>query len=220
MTDHDRKRNFNKPAVRLCVAVDIEKYSRFRNLEAERVQERFIRALRYARGRAGLTAADVDVQRSGDGQFLVLPPGLDESAVIPAFVAGLSTAMRHTNAGLTTYFRLRLRVAMYRGLLKPGVNGWVGHSAIAVHRLLDSTSLRTALTDTPTATFALAVSDALYRDVIVHDYPGLRSTSFRRKVVNVPKKTFTEQAWIYLNDEIVDSVADRFVRHLRDHHQS
>ncbi len=201
MTENHRKRTAVHPAVRLCIAVDIEKYSRFGNLDAEHVQERFVHALRYARSRAGLSAEDVSVARSGDGQFLVLPPGLDESSAIPAFVTGLSIAMRRTNERSSSHFRLRLRVAMHRGLLKPGVNGWVGHAAIAVHRLLDSTSLRTALRCAPTATFALAVSDPLYRDVVAHDYPGLPSASFLRKVVNIRHKAFTEPAWIYLDEE-------------------
>lgn len=200
MADKHRKTRTQLPAVRLCIAADIENYSRFKNLEAERAQERFVHTLRYARDRAGLTAHDVDVERSGDGQFLVLPPGLDESVAIPALLAGLSTTLRHMNGDLTPHFRLRLRVAMHRGLLKPGTNGWVGHSAIAVHRLLDSTLLRTALRCASTATFALAVSDSLYRDVIAHDYPELPSESFRGKVVNLPKKGFSERAWIYVDD--------------------
>ncbi|MFI7675008.1 hypothetical protein [Actinophytocola sp. NPDC049390] len=187
--------------MRLCIAIDVEKYSRFGNPDAEHAQERFVHALRYARNRAGLSAADVSIDRSGDGQFLVLPPGLDESSAIPAFVTGLSVAMRRTNERSSRHFRLRLRVAMHRGLLKPGINGWVGHAAIAVHRLLDSTSLRTALRRTPTATFALAVSDSLYRDVVAHGYPGLASASFHRTVVNIRHKAFREPAWIYLDEE-------------------
>ena len=186
-------------AVRLCIAADIERYSRFTNLEAERAQERFVHVLRYARIQAGLTEDEVDAQHSGDGQFLVLPPGLDESTAIPAFVRALSLAMRQINADVNRHVRLRLRLAMHRGLLMPGANGWVGTAAIAVHRLLDSASLRAALADSPVATFGLAVGDSLYRDVIQHGYPGLTSTSFHRTVVNIPKKMFTEPAWIYLD---------------------
>jgi len=197
-TNQTLNQGISHSAVRLCIAADIEHYSRFNNLEAARVQERFTEVLRCARRHAGLPRYEVDVQHSGDGQFLVLPPGLDESTVIPAFVTGLSTALRDANANLVTHLCLRLRVAMHRGLLKPGHNGWVGNSAIAVHRFLDSTSIRTALAGQPDAGFGLIVSDTLYQDVIAHGYPGLMPTLFRRTVVDNRQRGFTEQAWVYL----------------------
>jgi hypothetical protein len=189
---------FTRSAVRLCIAADIENYSRFNNLEAARVQERFTEVLRCARRQAGLPRYEVDVQQSGDGQFLVLPPGLDESSIIPDFVTGLSAALRESNVNLVTHLRLRLRVAMHRGLLKPGHNGWVGNSAIAVHRFLESTSIRSALAGRPGAGFGLIVSDTLYQDVIAHGYPGLMPTWFHRTVVNGRQRIFTEKAWVYL----------------------
>jgi class 3 adenylate cyclase len=188
----------NRPAVRLCLAADVERYSRFNDAEAWRAQARFIEALSDARAHAGLTESDVDLQESGDGQFAVLPPGLDESVVIPNLVAGLSIALRHTNADLNEHARLRLRVALHRGMLKPGVNGWIGNSAIAVNRLLDSAPLRTALAQEPSADFALIVSNTLYRDVIAHGYHGLAPELFRESTVDIPAKRFTEKAWIHL----------------------
>jgi hypothetical protein len=186
------------PAVRLCLAADIERYSRFTSVEAARAQERFIEVLRCARAHAGLMASEVDVQRSSDGQFAVFPPGVDESAVIPDLVAGLTKALRQTNADLSAHARLRLRVALHRGLLRPYVNGWIGDSAIAVHRLLDSAAVRTALARELAADFALVVGDMLYQDVIAHGYPGLPPERFRQVIVDIPAKRFTEHAWIYL----------------------
>lgn len=180
-------------AVRLCVAADIERYSRFTNCAAARAQARFTEILRYALG-----PSEAHVQQLGDGQFLVLPPGLDESVAIPAFLTGLSIALRRTNADLNTHARLRLRVAMHRGLLRPSPNGWVGNSVIAVHRLLDSPSLRAALAGAPAADFALAVGDTLYQDVIAHDYPGLPPEMFGETMISIPGKGFSEQAWIYI----------------------
>src|SRR5262249_31940767 len=43
-----------RPAVRLCVAVDTERYSRFAVPEAARAQQRFVQLLSAARRRAGL----------------------------------------------------------------------------------------------------------------------------------------------------------------------
>jgi cytochrome P450 len=186
------------PAVRLCHAADIQRYSRFTNPEAARAQERFIEVLRSARAYAGLRENKVDTEGAGDGQFAVLPPGVDESVVIPDLVAGVSLALQDVNADLDAHARLRLRIALHRGLLKPHINGWVGTSAIAVHRLLDSVALRSALDREPAADFALIVSDALYGDVIAHGYGSLLPDQFDQVAVDVPATHFAERAWLYL----------------------
>lgn len=188
----------DRPAVRLCLAADVERYSRFNNLQAVRTQERFVETLRRARRHAGLNESEVYVQNSGDGQFIVLPAGLDESAVIPGLIAGLSIALRQINDDLIEYARLRLRIALHRGLLQSGVNGWVGNSAVAVRRLLDSLPLRTALAECPNASFGLVVSDTIYRDVIARGYLGLSGESFRETTIKIPGKRFIERAWIYI----------------------
>lgn len=186
----------HRPAVRLCVAADIERYSRFTDVEVIRAQQRLNDALREARAHARLIERHVAIQESGDGQFAVLPPGIDESFVIPNLVAGLTVALRDVNADLSSRARLRLRVAMHRGLLRPGANGWIGHSAVAVHRLLDSIPLRSALTRDPGAEFALAVSDTLFQDVIARGCEGLSHEDFQPAAVTIPSKQFNEHAWI------------------------
>lgn len=192
---HDEAR---RPAVRLCIAADIEHYSRFTDVEAIRAQRRFNDVLRHARAHARLVERQVGVQESGDGQFAVLPPGIDESAVIPDLVTGLTMALRSANADLSRHARLRLRVAVHRGLLTPGANGWIGNSAIAVHRLLDSDQLRTALTREPDADFVLAVGDTVFQDVLAHGYDGLMPHEFQETTVTIPAKRFTERAWIHI----------------------
>jgi hypothetical protein len=77
-------------------------------------------------------------------------------------------------------------------------NGWVGGSTIAVQRLLDSTEARAALAEHPEADFILIVPDTLYADVIAHGYGGLPAEAFQSVFVEVPSKTFAEQAWIHV----------------------
>ncbi|MCQ0005981.1 hypothetical protein [Actinomadura madurae] len=124
--------------VRLCFAADIERFSRFRTPEAARAQRRFVDLLDDARRHAGLPTAHTDLQRSGDGQFDVLPAALDESRVIPRLIEGLVDALAETNTDLNAHARLRIRAALHRGHVSSGINGWLGESTIAVHRLLDS----------------------------------------------------------------------------------
>ncbi|GAA3943498.1 hypothetical protein GCM10023085_26760 [Actinomadura viridis] len=182
--------------VRLCFATDIERFSRFRTPEAARAQRRFVDLLADARRHAGVPATDP--QPSGDGQFEVFPAALDESVLIPRLVEGLWEALARTNADLSAHARLRVRAALHRGHVRRGVNGWIGESAIAVHRLLDSARLRRALADHPEADLALIVSDILYRDVIVHGYGRLAPEAFRRVRVRLPDKGFEEEGWIYV----------------------
>jgi hypothetical protein len=185
-------------AVRLCVAADVERYSRFRNPEALRAQQRFVELLARARAHAGVAEADVELQQSGDGQFAVLPTGIDESAVIPAFVEGVGMALAETNADLNERARLRIRVALWRGHVARAVNGFVGEAPVAVHRILDSPAARDTLAANPRVDFVLIVPDMLYQDVIMHCYDRLPPARFREVLAEVPAKDFTERAWVYV----------------------
>lgn len=185
-------------AVRLCLAADIERYSRYRAPEAMRAQQRLLDVLARARHRAGIDETRVETQASGDGQFAILPTGLDESEVIPALVRELEIALAEVNSDLNNNARLRIRAALHRGFIQRGPNGWTGDSAIGVHRILDSAPVRTALADNQAVDFALAVPDALYRDVIGHGYGPLRPETFTAARVEIPAKEFTDRVWIYV----------------------
>jgi hypothetical protein len=186
------------PAVRLCVAADIERSSRFRAPEAAVVQKQFADVMAEARDRAGIDTAQVSLQRSGDGQAAVFPPAIDESRAIPLLVEGLAEALARANAGRSAQDRIRLRVAMDRGHTTWGANGWVGDPPVTVQRLLDSAPARQALADHAGADFVLIVSDVVYRDVIAHDYGNLPSRGFRLVHVDIPAKNFTELGWVYV----------------------
>jgi hypothetical protein len=186
------------PAVRLCFAADIERFSRFRAPEAALVQERFAQVMAQARGHAGVDASQFGLQRSGDGQAAVFPSAVDESRVIPLLVEGLARALGEANADRAGPDRIRLRVALHRGHISWGANGWIGNSPIAVQRLLGSSAARQALADHPSSDFVLIVSDVVYRDVIAHGHGSLSSRTFQPVHVDIPAKNFTEPAWIYV----------------------
>lgn len=185
-------------AVRLCLAADVTGYSRRPNHLAERTQSWLVRALAQARANAGLDEATVVLQAQGDGQFAVLPVGIDESRVIPDLVEGLAEALRRTNHGLSAEERVRLRVALHRGLMKPADSGWVGTAAIAVHRILDSPPLRAAIRDTPTADYVLGVPDLLYQDVIRHSAVPPLPHQFTEITIDLPDKGFVEHGWLHV----------------------
>ena len=183
-------------SVRLCLAVDVEKYSSQTNPRAERTQERLVRVLERTLDHAQVNESQIEVQQQGDGRFLILPASIDETKVIPALVAGLRVAIAETNSDLSQAARMRLRVALDRGRVKRARNGYVGNAAISVHRFLDAPQTREALKAHPRSDFVLVVSDYLYQDVVSHGYEGLDPELFRKITAEIPAKNFRETAWL------------------------
>ncbi|MTK04210.1 hypothetical protein [Micromonospora sp. CP22] len=188
-------------AVRLCMAVDVAGYSRRGTVGTERIQRDLVDLLSRVRRGAGIPDSAVEPQPQGDGQFTVLPAGIDESSVIPRLVGGLGRQLRALNAGRSAAERLRLRLALHRGLVKPAANGWVGPSAIAVHRILDSTPLREALAAHPAAHFVLGLPDVLFQDVIRDAAEPPLPADFTSVTVELPAKDFLEHAWLHIGPE-------------------
>jgi hypothetical protein len=189
-------------AVRLCVAADVVGYSRRPNAETEILQRDLVEVLGRARRAAGITDRLVRPQPQGDGQFTVLPVGIDESAVIPEMLHELGSRLAERDTGMPAGERMRLRVALHRGLVKEGHNGWVGSAAIAVHRLLDSSPLRAAVKENPGASYVLGLPDVLYKDVIEHAFEPPRAGDFHEMLVDLPEKNFTERGWIYVGPDV------------------
>ena len=183
-------------AVRLCLAADVVAYSGRPNAATEELQRDLVEVLGRARRAAGIEDSAVRPQPQGDGQFTVLPVGIDESVVIPRIVAALRSGLLARDAGRAAEDRMRLRVALHRGLVKEAANGWVGSAAIAVHRILDSPPLREAIKDNPEAPYVLGLPDVLYRDVIVHAVEPPRPADFRAMTVELPAKDFVEHGWL------------------------
>jgi hypothetical protein len=186
------------PGVRLCMAADIERFSRFTPEEAQKAQTRLLTVLLKARQHARIRDEHVVIQPAGDGQLAILPFGLDGPAVVPKLQEGLSTALRDINGELSEHARIRLRVSLYQGHVSPGENGWVGHATIAVPRLLNSPATRQALQDHPTADFVLIVGTDIHRDYVL-DRPGwIRPDTFQETDIDTPAKDFHEPAWLYV----------------------
>ncbi|ONI91275.1 hypothetical protein ALI22I_09400 [Saccharothrix sp. ALI-22-I] len=184
--------------VRLCLAVDIEGYSRFRNPEAARAQERLLDVLKSARRYAGIDERAVVFEGAGDSQFAILPAALDEVVTLPRLVRGIGIALADLNRCLDSGSRLRLRVALDRGVVQRGSNGWVGDVVVGVHRILDSPPLRSALAADRDPDFVLAVSDTVFQDVVRHGYGGLSPAEFTPVTIDLPAKRFHSQAWLHV----------------------
>lgn len=185
---------------RLCVAVDLERYSRRDNPGQQAAQAGMVRVLREAGERAALERAHWATQQQGDGELALLPPGVDEARVIALLVrelrAGLFQYNRHANASA----RLRMRVAIHQGITYVAENGFAGDAVNVVCRLRDAPPAKTALERYRKADLVLIVSQTIYEDVIAHDVYDLRSEEFSRVHVELQDKGFNAPAWIYVSD--------------------
>jgi hypothetical protein len=178
------------------MAVDIESYSSRTMPEQVDLQNRLLWTAVQACHLAGIKPARCDRQDSGDGEILILPPGIDEQKVLPGFVAGLLGALVRVNEAPGAGGRMRLRVSLGQGAIQKGATGYPSRVVIVVARLLDCAELRQALKDNQSADAAVIVTSDLYQDVFVQGYGGLPPGDFREVHVNIPAKKFSDIGWI------------------------
>ncbi|WP_327327521.1 hypothetical protein OG735_37080 [Streptomyces sp. NBC_01210] len=196
---------------RLCLAVDIEKYSARDNADMVRLQRVLLRTLRSACEQAGIEWRHCGRQAQGDGYLLVLEPGIDETRVVPRLLDGLAAGLAVANAPATASDRtkpggraadsrvpgsIRMRASLHQGIVHEADSGYAGSAVVALFRVLDSGPVRRALAETLSTHLVVAFSDALYQDLVATGYEGLSATGFRRVEIHVEAKSFTGVAWI------------------------
>jgi hypothetical protein len=137
----------------------------------------------------------VDYQWTGDGVNAVLPADIDPTATLPVLIRSLAAALGADNARSAD--RIRIRMAVSVGLIERGLTGFDGLLIIDINRLVDSAPLRAALSETPSADLAVAISDHVYAMMIRPGYAGIPGGQFTR--VDVVAKEFSEPAWLWLS---------------------
>jgi hypothetical protein len=197
-SDRGRPARRMPPAIRrLCLVVDIESYSALDHRDQHGAQSRLAQvltaAVRRAGVRRGLLGDGVARQDRGDGQLVLLPAGIDEATAISGLVHGLAEALVGVNRARP---RLRLRVALAQGVVQAAATGYVGKSIVDACRLVDSAALRDALARAPDRDLAVAFTDDLFRDVVIHGFGGLVGSDFRRVDVVEASKGFATAAWV------------------------
>lgn len=179
---------------RLCLGIDMQGYgSRPGGRHAE-FQHDLVTLLDQAAARAGLDRDRWSVQRSGDGEFAVLPAGQAEGSVIDDFVRELAGGLSRRNEHRTAPGRIRLRLAVHFGPVESAPNGFAGDGPVVVGRLLDSRPLRRALAADMGADLAVILSRQVYADTVAAEMTDLRPADFAE--VHIEAKEFTDSAWI------------------------
>ena len=186
------------PRRALCGALDIEGWSGRPVPEQIQAQHSLITVVHSACREAHLPQEIV--QNSGDGVLIMPPSDIDETAVIPDLIRGVTTALRHENRLLSSAARIRLRLALTSGLVATGPTGFSGPAIIECFRLLDSPPAKAALVSFPRAELAVIVSDYLYRDVVGHGFRDLRGEDFWKVRSTIQEKDFAAHAWVWVSD--------------------
>ncbi|MFC9130443.1 hypothetical protein ACFT4A_26820 [Streptomyces sp. NPDC057099] len=159
-------------------------------------QERLLLALEEACAAAGIDRGTCDRQDRGDGELLILPPGVVETTVVPELLRVLTVSLRRDNLGRTEPERLRVRTAAAVGIVHRSALGFAGDGVVEACRLVDAGALKEAFRAAPWAEVSFAVGEELYRDLVRHGYDGLPPDSFRPLTPVVDGRPF--RAWLSL----------------------
>ncbi|MEU0937073.1 hypothetical protein [Embleya sp. NPDC005971] len=180
----------------LCLATDVEQYSRLDTPQQECAQADLLAILDRAAARAGIDRSRWVRQAQGDQEFAVLPPDTHESVIVGDFVRHLAGCLAERNANVPTRDRLRLRMAVHVGVARPAALGHAGQTPIAVARLLDAPVLKRVLARTLTTDLVVIVSDSLYQDVVRLRERGLDPAQYTR--IPVRAKEYDGHGWVHV----------------------
>jgi hypothetical protein len=189
---------------RLIIAMDLEHYSQLPDSGQREAQRAMSELLNEAGQHGALERAQWDIQPQGDGELALLPPGIDEAAVITSLMrevtSGLYKYNRRTNPHnrrADPSARLRMRIAIHEGLTYVADSGFAGDAVNTACRLRDAKEAKDALRNTDNDV-VLIVSERIYRDVICGDDSyDLPPASFRETEIVMADKGFRAQAFIF-----------------------
>ncbi|MEV2250725.1 hypothetical protein AB0I94_09135 [Streptomyces sp. NPDC050147] len=191
------------PHRRLCLAVDVEQYSRLDTLMQSAVQSELVRMLDEAAALTGLDRAAWMRQPQGDLEFAVLPEATPEHAVLGPFVHHLAVRVGDRNTCPAAQ-RVRLRMAVDTGMVATAALGHAGPAPVAVARYVNAPQLKAVLATLTAADLAVIVSDRLYQDIVRSGRRGLDPTQYVRAHVRV--KEFGGYGWIRVPGHAPDDV--------------
>ncbi|QKZ17577.1 hypothetical protein [Streptomyces chartreusis] len=191
------------PRRRLCLAADVEQYSRLDTPTQSAVQSELVWMLDEAAELTGLDRAAWTRQPQGDLEFAVLPEATPEDAVLGPFIHHLAVRLGDRNARPAAQ-RIRLRMAVDTGVVEDAALGHAGPAPVAVARYVNAPQLRAVLATLNTADLAVIVSDRLYQDVVRSGLPDLDPAQYAR--AHVRMKEFGGYGWIRVPGQAPDEV--------------
>jgi hypothetical protein len=180
--------------LRMGFAVDVVGYSTRSSPDKASIQARLADLVQEVLGELQLRLKDTDHQGTGDGMNVFLPATVELHIALPRLLRAWEERLAVGNRRFQD--RLRLRLAMVVGPVGLAAIGFTGSTIVEVNRLLNSSTLRRALQDNPSANLAVLVSDQLYQHVVGEGYPGVDPTRFERHLIVM--KEFRRHAWLWV----------------------
>ncbi|KPI02327.1 hypothetical protein OK074_5328 [Actinobacteria bacterium OK074] len=196
MTSQSDKQAQEIVARRLCMAADVEKYSRLDTPGQTVVQADLVQVLEEAAVLSGLDRAGWARQPQGDQEFAVLPLGTPEPVMLGAFIRHLAARLDARNAGRAPKDRMRLRLAIDMGVASPAALGHSGPAPIAVARYLNAPQVKKVLEGIGSTDLVVIVSGRLYEDVVKSRIQSLDLGQYVR--VHIRQKEFSDYGWIHV----------------------
>jgi hypothetical protein len=122
--------------------LDMAGYGRRSVPERDNVQHRLRQLVVATLAECGLElgSGGVDHQWAGDGVNVVLPAGIDPTAVLTSAIRSLAAGLHADNARHADQVRLRMAVGV--GLIERSAAGFGGPVIVEINRLVDSAALR------------------------------------------------------------------------------
>jgi hypothetical protein len=127
---------------------------------------------------------------SGDGVLAAVPAQFPTLWLADPLIRNLRRAVHRHNKLYRESARIQLRAALHAGQVQSDDNGLSGQSVIHLFRLLQSATLKHALTIS-NADLALLASDYVYQEILQHEDDDAAYES-----VNIQLKETTTRAWL------------------------
>lgn len=167
--------------IRAMLGTDIVGYTdpSRRDEETRRhMRETFYTRLKESCIRSDLPWDDCAKQDQGDGALVIMPPGIPPTSLIEPLPFHLRTLIRRYNRMSAEPARMQVRVAIHFGLVYEDEHGVTGDDVTYLCRMLDSDPLRDTIVNSG-AEVAVAVSDYLYKTVVLRNPSLMDSAQFR-----------------------------------------
>lgn len=145
----------------------------------------------------------------GDGMLIVLPSDVSLLPLVSEMPRRLAGLLRKHNADAHPEHRIAVRLAVHAGSIHRDGSSYVGDAVNLAARVVDADPLREALREAD-SDVVIAISDLVYRETALHDYPEIDRPGYRQLVVQV--KETRASVWIHLPEPLLSPPPSRFRR--------
>lgn len=177
------------------ICTDIVESSRYEGVRQAALARDLRRTFDQACNEIGLSLDIGDRMDRGDSEVIVVRTGLSPAHLVAGLCREFGGALQQFNRHLDAGARLRIRMAIHRGVVVGGAGRWDGHAVVDANRILNARRLRDALADSPTASLAVGISDAVHAVTVRERLLGLDPVAWSPFEISKSEKGGGIRAW-------------------------